>query len=463
MESHRMTMHLPPGPERLPLVGNILQFRRDPLSFVTGLHRSFGRAATFHMANVPIVAFFRPAAVRYFLVDHARNFTNGEFAAELRPLLGDGLLTTDGAVHRRQRRMVQPAFHKKRVDGYAQTMVTQTRALLEEWQPGAVVDMAREMQRLTLRIVARALFDVDLRSEGADLGDYFTTLAKNPVGRTYSLNALPLDLPFTPYGRAMRARAALDRWVYDLIARRRRDGRDTGDVVSMLLDARDDAGGMTDTEIRDQSMTLLAAGHETTANTLSWTLYLLARHPQIRERLLVELRDVLGAREATVADLPALPYLDQVVKEAMRLYPPAWTQGRRAIEPFELEGYSLPAGQLVMFSQWVIHRLVDVWGDPAVFRPERFAPEAERGLPPGAYFPFGGGPRMCIGMPFANLEARLVLATLLPRYAPNLMAGHEVVPQPRITLRMRDGLPMTLDRACAPRRTWPGAPAAAHS
>jgi cytochrome P450 len=455
-----MDYRLPPGPERIPVVGHVFQFRRDQLTFVTGLHRSYGRAATFYLANLPIVAFFSPAAVRYFLVDNARNFTNGEFAAELRVVLGDGLLTTDGEVHRRQRRMVQPAFHKRQVESYAQTMVAHTEEMLAQWRPSASLNVAREMQLLTLRIVAKALFDVDLRQEGTDLGARFTTVIENPVGMVFSFRGVPIDLPFTPYGKHRRAREALDEFVYGLIARRRRTGGDIGDMVSMLLAARDEAGaGLTDVEIRDQTMTLLAAGHETTANALSWTLYLLARHPDVRAKLLAELRDVLGGRSPTVDDLTRLPYLDQVVKESMRLYPPAWTQGRRAIEAFELEGYRLPAGTVVMFSQWVIHRLVEVWGDPDAFRPERFAPEAESAIPPGAYFPFGGGPRMCIGMPFANLEVRLLLATILQRYAPNLVPGYPVVPQPRVTLRLRYGLHMTLDPVVVPAHAAGASPA----
>jgi cytochrome P450 len=450
-----MNTYLPPGPERLPLVGNLLQFRRDQLAFVTGLQRSYGRAATFYLANLPVVMFFRPEAVRAILVEQARNFTNGEFVGELKGVLGEGLLTTDGDVHRRQRRMVQPAFHKRRVEGYAEVMVAHTQQMLDAWQPGATIDLAAAMQGLTLRIVAKALFNVDLRAEQTDLGRAFTGVIENPVGHAWSLRGLPINLPITPYGKHQRALHALDQFVYTLISRRRAEGTDTGDVLSMLLAARDDetagdsgaedGASLSDREIRDQAMTLFAAGHETTSNALSWTFYLLARHPRERARLVAELRDVLGGRAPTVDDLARLPYLDQVVKESMRLYPPAWTQGRRAIAPFELEGYSLPAGQIVMFSQWVIHRLPDLWGDPDAFRPERFAPEAEQRIPPYAYFPFGGGPRMCIGMPFANLEARLLLATMLQRYVPNLEPGFPVVPQPRITLRLRHGLRMTLD------------------
>jgi cytochrome P450 len=204
---------------------------------------------------------------------------------------------------------------------------------------------------------------------------------------------------------------------------------------------------MSDREIRDQTMTLFAAGHETTTNALAWTFFLLSEHPDVMARLQSELYETLRGRPPSIDDLPGLPYLDQVVKESMRVYPPAWTQGRRAIDAFELEGYTLPQHTIVMFSQWVIHRLPAIWGDPHVFRPERFTPERERALPPYAYFPFGGGPRMCIGMPFANLEVRLLLGTILQRFAPKVAPGYPVVPQPRVTIRPRFGLRVALEPA----------------
>ncbi|HKS71115.1 MAG TPA: cytochrome P450, partial [Ktedonobacterales bacterium] len=266
---------LPPGPEGLPYFGNAFQFRRDPLTFVQGAQRSFGRLATFWMAGFPMVMFFRPEHVRYFLVEHPRGFTNGEVAAGLKRTLGRGLLTTDGEYHRRMRKLVQPAFAKKRVEGYADVMVRHTRELLETWRPGARLDIARSMQQLTLRIVAQALFDVDLEAEQPDLSHAFQLVIENPTQIAWSLNALHLDLPFLPYGKYMAGRRALDGYVYGLIARRRDEGRDRGDVLSTLLASRDDDGaGLTDEEIRDQTMTLFAAGHETTANALSWTFYL---------------------------------------------------------------------------------------------------------------------------------------------------------------------------------------------
>lgn len=439
---------LPPGPEGLPYFGNALQFRRDPLAFVRGVQRSFGRVATVRMGRFPMVMFFRPEHVRYCLIEQPRNFTNSEVAQGLRRVLGNGLLTTDGEYHRRQRRLIQPAFHKKRVEGYAATMVQHTCEMLEDWQPGARLDIARAMQALTLRIVAKALFDVDLKAEHADLARAFRLVIENPTQIPWSLGSVHLDLPFLPYGKFLAGKHALDEYVYALIARRRAEGGDTGDVLSMLLAARaEDGSGMSDEEIRDQTMTLFAAGHETTANALSWTFYLLSQHPAELARLREELGDVLGGRDPAPEDLARLPYLDWVVTESMRVYPPVWTQGRHAIGPFELEGYRFPAGTIGMFSQWVIHHLPDVWGDPERFRPERWDPTRGEQVPSGAYFPFGGGPRTCIGMPFAQLEARLLLATILQRYVPRVVAGHPVVPLPRVTLRPRYGIPVTLEPA----------------
>jgi cytochrome P450 len=445
LRSRRRT--LPPGPEGAPFAGNLFQFRADPLNFVTSVARSYGEVATIQMGAQPLILFSRPEHVRYFLTEQPRNFSNREFARNLTRLLGDGLLTIDGDFHRQQRRLVQPAFHKKRVDGYATIMVAHTTEMLDRWLPGQELDVAREMQDLTLRIVAKALFDVDLRAGHADLGRQFTGVIENPVQLPFSLRGLPINLPFTPYGKNMAARTALDTYVYGLIAQRRADGRDTGDVVSMLLAAQDtegDGAGLTDKQVRDQTMTLLAAGHETTSNALTWTFYLLSEHPAVREKLLRELDDVLGEREPTTGDIPKLRYLDWVFNESLRLYPPAWTQGRHALAPFERAGYAFPAGTMVMLSQWVMHRLPEIWGDAGVFRPERWDPARGEAIPQGAYFPFGSGPRMCIGMPFAQLEMRLLLATILQRYTPTLIPGWPVVPRPRVTLRPKYGIRMTL-------------------
>jgi cytochrome P450 len=453
---------LPPGPRPLPFVGNVLEFRRDQLGYLQRLEREYGKMATIYIGNVPVVLLFRPEHVRYVLAENPRNFTSREVSEGLRQLIGDGLLTIDGEAHRRQRRLVQPAFHRKRVEGYAATMTQYAQEMLADWRAGDRLDMARAMQELTLRIVAKCLFNIDLANQANQLGRAFSEMIDNPVGLLEGFLGLHIDSPLTAYGRRMAAKRRVDEFIYTLIAQRRAEGQDRGDILSMLLAAQeeDEVGhggenengydglngenGLTDIQIRDHIMTFLAAGHETTANALTWTFYLLSEHPDVREKLLEELQTVLGGRVPVVEDLPNLPYLEWVLNESMRLYPPAWVQGRRSIEAFELDGVRLPTGTMVMFSQWVIHRLPEIWGDAEVFRPERWDPVAGQKVLPWSYFPFGGGPRICIGMPFAQLEAKLLLATILPRFTPHVMPGYQPEPNPLITLRPKNGLPVML-------------------
>ncbi len=439
---------LPPGPKPLPIVGNILQMRKDPLAFVTSLQRIYGDVATFYLGKTPAVLFTRPEAIRYILIENARNFTNREATENLRLILGDGLLSIDGEFHRQQRRMVQPAFHKQRVEGYRDAMVACTERILGEWQAKPQVDMAWEMMRLTMHIVAKALFNVDLTSQSEHIGQALSDAAQYANRSRAPFQRLRINLPFTAYGKYIRARRFLDETVATIITRHRSSGEDTGDVISMLLSAQDEDGGsMTDKQVRDETLTLLAAGHATTANTLTWTFYLLSQHPPIRERLLDELQRVLGGRAPTVDDLAHLPYLDLVIKESMRLYPPAWAQARYTVGDFEYGSYHIPHGTIIILSQWVTHRLPDLWPEPEQFKPERFDPEQGQKYPPQAYFPFGAGSRICIGMPFANLEARILLATILQRYVPRLIPGFPVVPQPMVTLFPRYGMVMELEPA----------------
>jgi cytochrome P450 len=382
--------------------------------------------------------------VRYVLMEHPRNFTSREVNARLRGLLGNGLLNMDGEEHRQHRRIVQPAFHKRRVEGYTRIMVEYTRDQLARWQPGSVTNIAQDMRGLTLRIVTQALFDIDLDTEGPDVSQAFTDIIDTLAS---PMEVLGRWVPFLPSDadRRIAARDRLDAFVYDLIAKRRAEGRDRGDVLSMLLHTAEGEQPMSDQQARDHIMTLMAAGHETTTHTLSWTFYVLSHYPPVYKKLLAELQCVLAGRDPTLDDLPNLPYLDRVVNESWRMYPPAWLQGRRATEAFDLDGYHLPAGLIVLFSQWVLHYLPDIWGDPQVFRPERWDPEVAQKVPQGAYFPFGGGPRICIGMPFAQLEARLLLATILQRYTPRLVPGHRVVFSPQVTLRPKYGMWVRLE------------------
>jgi cytochrome P450 len=320
-------------------------------------------------------------------------------------------------------------------------MTDLTQEMVEEWQPGAEVNISQEMQHLTLRIIARSLFNIESRERADELGRAFDTVI-NASRRRFG--KVRLQLPFTSYGRALIGKRTLDKFVYEIINERRKDRRDQGDVLSMLLEAEDEGTDMSNKQVHDHVLTFVAAGHETAQNTMSWTFYLLSQHPEVRDKLLNELRTVLNGRVPTVDDLAHLPYLDQVINESWRFYPPAWIQSRRSIEPVELDGYRFPTGSVFMLSQWVMHHLSDVWGDPENFRPERWDPVSGQKPPQGAYFPFGGGPRICIGMPFAQMETRLLLATILQRYTPELVPGFPVVIQPRVTLRPKYGIHMTL-------------------
>jgi cytochrome P450 len=322
--------------------------------------------------------------------------------------------------------------------------------MMEHWQPGMQIEIAHDLQALILRMTVKMLVDVDVLNESTELGHIIDGLLGNSIGLLEGLLNLQIDLPFMPYGRRMASKRKADAYIYNLIDQRLDDQRDPGDILSILLQAMDrNEDTMTKQHVRDELVSLTAAGHETTTNTLAWTFYLLSEHPTILKRVLTELQTVLGGRDPQVDDVSRLTYLDWVIKESMRLYPSAWTQGRRAVEAFDLDGYHFPAGTMIMFSQWVLHRLPDVWDDPGVFRPERWDPVSGQKVPQWAYFPFGGGSRICMGMPLAQLQVRLVLATILQHYIPRLIPGHPVKPLPLITLRLKHGLRVQLEPAPA--------------
>ena len=441
-----MERSLPPGPHGWPVIGSLFEFNADPLTFAERLFRHYGEVASFNLFGTRFFIFFHPRAVKYILVDNARNFTNREANPELRQIIGDGLLTLDGAEHRRHRRIVQPAFHRTRIERYARTMVERTERLLSQWQAGQELDVANAMADLTLEIAGDALFGAELGAQAREIGEAFLAASEYANLPVLSPWRISLDLPFTntKYGKYVRARRHLLEIVERIIQRRRTSGETGEDVLSMLLASRDEEGtSLDDVEVRDHVLTFLAAGHATTANALTWTFYLLSEHPEVRAKLLTELDDVLGGRAPTVGDLPNLPYLEMVIKESLRIFPPAWGQARRAIDSFELEGYRFPAGAFVAVTQWVTHHRADLWGDPEAFRPERFAPDTPE--PPAfAYFPFGAGPRICIGMPFALMEARLILATILQHYTLDLVPGYPVAPRALIIVQPRFGMRMRL-------------------
>lgn len=445
---------LPPGPPRLPYIGNMLSLRQDPLGFMQQLQRTYGNMATIYIGKNPAVLLFRPEHVRYVLVEHPRDFTNrGVLQGNNNNNSGggglgnEGLLTIDGEKHRQQRHAVLPAFHKKRVDGYAAIMEQYTRELLKTWHPGDKVDMSRAMQELTLRIVSKCLFSIDLSSQLGPLSDAFDGVIGSSTSMAEDLLNIRIDNPVTAYGKRMAAIRQLNMLIYTLIAERRDDDRDRGDVLSMLMstESGEEPGAkLTDRQIHDHILTFLAAGHETTAITLVWTFYLLSQYPRVRVKLQDEIRSVLAGRAPTLDNLAKLPYLDWVLSESMRLYPPAWLQMRFVAKETELDGVRLPVGTMVILSQWVMHRLPAIWQDADTFRPERWDPANKQQIPPGAYFPFGGGPRTCIGMPLAQLEARIILASILQHYTPQPAPGYTPGFQPVITLRPKQHLRVTL-------------------
>lgn len=339
-----------------------------------------------------------------------------------------------------------PAFHRRRLDGYQSTMVEKTRAMLDRWTPGVELDVASEMHALALVIAGSTLFSIEMGGNESELGRAVAMLVAS-VGDVMRLGTaqLPFDLPAgLGHGRSVRrGLARIDGVIGDIIARHEREGDDTGDVVSMLVAARDEEGNrLSAAQVRDHLLTLFVAGHETSANALAWALYCLAEHPDVTAKLLAELERELHGCPPTAADLERLPYLEQVVKEVLRLYPPAASAVRTARLGFEWRGYSIPAGSVVFYSPFVSHRMPDAFPEPEVFRPERFAPNAADKIAPYAYIPFAAGPRSCIGAPFAMLEIRTVLAMILQRFRMALVPNQKIEMTLHTTLQPKYGIRM---------------------
>ena len=448
---------LPPGP-RAKFPGQLIlqALRRDLLNFLTSTFRTYGDAASWRTAGTQYFLLSHPAFVRDLLVTHDAKFTKGPALRAAKVTLGEGLLTSEGDFHRRQRRLAQPAFHPNRISAYAGVMTQYAREQADAWADGGVVNVHEEMMEVTLRVVAKTLFDADVRAEVDEIGEAMDvsvgmfTRAMSPFGPI--LNRLPL-----PSNRRFeRAYARLVTTIDRFITERRAAGVDRGDLLSMLLRSHDtgdevaggDGSGMTDKQLRDECMTLFTAGHETTANALTFTWHLLAHHPDVQARLHAEIDGVLGDRFPTREDVDRLPYARQVVAESMRLYPPAWGIGRQAAEAVEIGGYTVPEGGVVLISQWVVHRDGRWWPDPERFDPDRWANgiggSAER--PKWSYFPFGGGSRSCIGEAFAWMEAVLVLATIAREWRVEAAGARHPELQPTITLRPKGALNVRVRR-----------------
>ena len=431
-------------------VGQMYAFSRDPLTLLAGVAREYGDVARFWGGPRPIYLLSHPDHVRDMLVTHNARFRKGRALQRAKRLLGEGLLTSEGEFHRRQRRLAQPAFHRQRVAAYGRVMVEYAERTSARWRDRQELDVSEEMMRLTLAVVGKTLFDAEVESDADEVGSALTEVMNLFGYLMLPFSELLEKLPLPPQRRFLRARARLDAVIYRIIEERRREGRDRGDLLSTLLDAVDEEGdrtGMTDEQLRDEVMTIFLAGHETTANALTWAWFLLAQNPEAEATLHAELDEVLaGGRAPTPEDVPALRYTEMVVSETMRLYPPAWALGRLALVDYEVGGYLIPRGSLVLVSQYVMHRDPRFWPEPERFDPERWTAEAKAARPQFSYFPFGGGPRRCVGEGFAWTEAVLIRAALARRWRLRLPPGTVVPTEPRITLRPgKGGIPMKVE------------------
>jgi cytochrome P450 len=440
---------LPPGPRPLFSTSNMFAMHRDRFGFLTKIEREYGDLVYFKLGQQPFVLLNHPDYIRDVLVTHNKNFMKGEGLQRAKRLIGEGLLTSEGEDHRRQRRLAQPAFHRQQIAGYAATMVEYTARMRDLWKDGETRDIWREMTHLTLAIAGKTLFDADVESEADEIGDALTELMSLFNATSLPFVRLLEKLPLPGVKRFHQNRERLDATIYRMIEERRRNGGDRGDLLSMLMQARDEEGdgtGMTDLQLRDEMMTIFLAGHETTANALTWTWYLISQNPEVEARMQREVDEVLNGRLPSADDYPKLSYTEMVFAESMRLYPPAWIIGRRALNDYEINGYFIPARSILMMSQWLMHRNEKYFPDPLKFDPERWRPEAREARPKFTYFPFGGGTRICIGEHFAWMEGVLVIATLAQRWKLRLVEGHPVEPHPLVTLRPKYGMKMIVGK-----------------
>jgi cytochrome P450 len=441
-------MRRPPGPPPRFLIGNLPLFSADPLAIYLRWAREFGDIFYYRAAWMDVYFLNHPNLIEAVLVSQSQNFAKDKVIQNSRWFLGEGLLTNEGSGWLRQRRLSQPAFHRERMSAYGHTMAAYAEDMLDTWQNGETRDIHQEMMRLTMRIVAKVLFSVEVKEDTERVASALNTLMRHTSGGRMILPPVMRHVPVPAMLRVKRAVRELNEIVNRIIRERRASGKDTGDLLSMLMAARDEDGsGMTDRQLRDEILTFLLAGHETTAVSLSWTWYLISQHPEVEQKLQQELSQVLGGRTPRLEDLPHLPYTDKVVKESMRLYPPAWSLARTVVKEVELTGFLIPVGANVVMSPWILHRDPRFFDQPEQFNPDRWTADATQRLPKFAYFPFGGGPRLCIGAAFAMMEANLLLAAIAQRFQLRLVPGHPVTALPSITLRPKHGMRMSIAAA----------------
>jgi cytochrome P450 len=440
---------LPPGPRGLAALTTVLAFGRDWNKFLRRCQREYGDLVYFRFLNVPLCLVAHPDAIENVLVKSATKFEKSRDYRAMRALLGNGLLTSEGNFWQGQRKLIQPAFRQHNILSYARLMTAAAGTMLEQWRDGETRDVHEDFMGVTLEIVAKSLFGSDLSQDTRGVGQAVNTVMNLFIDQASLSFLLPESLPIPKSARLRKSIGHLNGVIHGIIRSRRAHPKPANDLLQTLLDMQDESGaGMSDEQLRDEVMTLFLAGHETTANSLTWTLRLLADNPDKEAALIEELDAVLQGQPPGVGDLPRLAYTEMVVKEAMRLYPPAWGIGRRALEEFELDGYRIPAGTNLFMLQWITQRDARFFAEPERFEPERWRDDPTRSgkLPRFAYFPFGGGPRVCVGAGFAMMEATLLLATFAQRFRFELVPGQDLEPLFSVTLRPKRGLQMVLRR-----------------
>lgn len=439
--------NLAPGPRGNILLGSAVNLGRNSMKFLTKCAREYGDIVYLRFFGTPICLLTHPNDIEYVLVKNPSNFVKSRDYRALKSVLGNGLLTNEGVAWQKQRKLVQPAFRHENTARYADVMVLATTRMLDTWRDGEKRDIHQQMMAVTLDIVAQSLFGSDVSGHTSGVERSLAVLMNQFDGMAGLAFLLPEKVPIPSTMKFKRCVKRLDKIIYGIIHERRGARRPSNDLLEMLLRSQDEEGSqMSDEQLRDEVMTLFLAGHETTANALSWTWYLLAQHQEIETRLLQEVAEVLRGKAPTAADVSKLPYTEMVVKESMRLYPPAWAVGRQAVKKFELGGYHFPAGTNIAILQWITQRDARFFPDPEKFDPERWSAEAMRRnpLPRFAYFPFGGGPRVCVGAGFAMMEAILLLATIAQRFRMELVPNRKVKLLPSVTLRPKNGIQMVL-------------------
>jgi cytochrome P450 len=426
---------------------HFFEFRNRRLEWQMKLMHEFGDICRTWIGPFPAIVVSSAEYAESILLDQAPHFIKSRGLQVTRPLLGNGLLTSEHDFHRRQRKLISPGFQHRRVGTYAGVMASFAEAAQATWTDGETIDVSAAMMKLTLAIAGKTMFDADVENEASEIGQALTIAMRATSDQIVALVPIPISWPLPQNWPVRKAIKRLERTVYRMIADRRTSGRDPGDILSMLLAAEEEGSGskMTDVEVRDETMTLFLAGYETTSNALAWTFYLLSRHPDVYSRLRTEVDAALGGRTPTLEDLARMPYTLRVLKESMRLYPPAYIIGRKAIREVDIGPYRLPAKTTVFINIFGMHRSAKYFPNPEQFDPDRFRPEAEKQMR-SSYIPFGGGPRVCIGNQFALLEGHLLLAAITQRVTFEATTDRVVEPEPLITLRPKGGVPLRVRR-----------------